>query len=926
MSQCLLLHLLPTQATVSFASSWWNSVFGGSTNGQELDFDLSSAPELASNEELFPDIYKQSMHWGTYRPGVYFGVKGRHHGSLLMGLAWGSLDGKVLRHECQSGELHSFNWLEHDGDSYALQGIQDGKLGVQFRTTFVKDAAFPAHSWQTRVEASPFQEEPAKERIVSTFVYLGVEAGVEGGFQVEPAGEASWVASADKRFWTGSVRVRGRDPVKGAFTAGLILRANASGSDPEKPPPRWHYFSQRVDHETEPTRAEAPLTGVWNAKKLLEKHLRKVGGAGEPGKKSPKQALLPDKDLHDSPNFWALQVLSRPSNGLRIELHVDFERDGSFVASDSSEASAKLDESVQAASSKFNARLKEIFKAADQDASQQHVAGAAVSGVLGGLGDFRGRLLAKTAAGEDEELERLPPAVLFSCVPSRSFFPRGFLWDEGFHGLIVARWQPRIFLDILAHWLELQQPSGWIPREVPLGAEQEIRVPRQFLPQDPVVANPPSLLLPLAWLVGIAARSKSQMEHANVDVTALARRAGLASADEFRKLVLSFGASALPRLAAWFAFLDKTQRSTNLAGCYKWAGRTAAHCLASGLDDYPRGLLVNDDECHLDLHSWMMLFSKTLSSLCHQLSQTGALGADRASAVCQAPDWAARAMNLNATLHQVFVDPAGKAESPLADFMGKQPAKGKKVMVSPPWRTDGRCGPQFPMDGAPGDCDPYGGGPCCSPSGWCGGSPDFCECPGCRRAKKLEERTKGAGSKTLIAHSPHMGYVSLFPFALGHLPCGHPRAQPLLKALQPPGSGGARKAGELWSPYGVMSLSSKDQLFRQGEDYWRGKIWANLNYLTLSALHRCAADDDVNVRELARQAYDSLRKGFIETVVSVHAKQRFFFENFDPKTGEGTGVGPFTGWTTLIALVIADLPLSFDFELPPPGASDGKEL
>jgi len=70
---------------------------------------------------------------------------------------------------------------------------------------------------------------------------------------------------------------------------------------------------------------------------------------------------------------------------------------------------------------------------------------------------------------------RLWDAPLFSATPSRSFFPRGFLWDEGFHQLLVRAWNPALSRDVFAHWLDLMTAGGWIAREQILGDEARAR-------------------------------------------------------------------------------------------------------------------------------------------------------------------------------------------------------------------------------------------------------------------------------------------------------------------------------------------------------------------------------------------------------------------------------------------------------------------
>lgn len=89
----------------------------------------------------------------------------------------------------------------------------------------------------------------------------------------------------------------------------------------------------------------------------------------------------------------------------------------------------------------------------------------ALSNLLGGYGFFHGRLKVRVPRSLETAVpdSNLPawditssPLSLFSGTPSRSTFPRPFLWDEGFHLSVLRLWNQRLFWDVLKSWLDLQ--------------------------------------------------------------------------------------------------------------------------------------------------------------------------------------------------------------------------------------------------------------------------------------------------------------------------------------------------------------------------------------------------------------------------------------------------------------------------------------
>lgn len=727
--------------------------------------------------------------WGTYRSNLYFGMKTRTPRSPVFGLMWlQQLTEKMpppIRHWCDQGDqLKKYGWFKHDGRNFGIQEIEDN--GFVLRTEFVKRAGGQhGGDWTARIVATNLDQQ--KPVVLSLMYYVALD----GQGRLEPEMSRNRLSA-----------VRGYSEELGDFT----LNFPKSKTKAQAKYSHLITYTSRLDQLKEVV-SNAMKVDAWDKQRTQPYFV--LGGR-----------LVP-RDSPGGPNFMVQQVTVQ----LPFEMEIIFESGSVTNRPDALSDEIFLKELAkysQAFDEKFSATFNLEGKGYSQD--ENNFAKAALSNMLGGIGYFYGSSVVQSRY--NEEPVKYWPAALYSGVPSRSFFPRGFLWDEGFHNLLISRWDIEISKDIISHWLDLMNTEGWIPREQILGVEARARVPQEFVVQRNENANPPTFFLPLQRIIQQISSSNDAKDQ------------------KFMKFVY-------PRLKVWYNWYNSTQTGKRPL-TYRWRGRDSKtnkelnpKTLTSGLDDYPRASHPTDDERHVDLRCWMAFASGLMADIAE------ALGEDPSE---------------YKSTHQLLTDNKllnelhwSQAKQQYSDY-GLHTDKIHLQRPKPPAKLQ------------PGQPQP--------------------------QMDKIRVVSKEPEYRLVDT----FGYVSLFPFLLRIIDADSVKLFQTIAKLQKP--------EYLWTDYGLRSLSKNAHLYNRyntehDPPYWRGAIWINMNYLALGALHHYSVTPG-KYQETARSAYKSLRQNVVRNIFKEYRRTGYIWEQYSDNFGSGKGTHPFTGWSALVVLIMAE--------------------
>jgi len=350
-------------------------------------------------------------------------------------------------------------------------------------------------------------------------------------------------------------------------------------------------------------------------------------------------------------------------------------------------------------------------------------------------------------------------------------------------------------------------------------------VPEEFIVQHNTNANPPTLFLPLQYLIDQIRKTGGTPED------------------------IRFFKNIYPRLQSWYKYFNETQVG-KVPGSYRWRGRDEKttrelnpKTLASGLDDYPRASHPTDDERHIDLRCWIALASKVMYEVGEFIGEKS---------------------DVYLSTYLYLSDPA--------------------LMDNLHWDVEKRSYSDFGLDSQNVKLK----------------RPKPNVPPG-KPVPQLE-KVRVVDSPPTLRFVSHFGYISLFPFLLKILDAKSPKLGHILDDLRNPEL--------IWTDYGLRSLSKSSNFYMKyntehDPPYWRGPIWININYLALGALAHYGRTEGPH-KDLAAELHKQLKQNLVSNMYKEYRRTGYLWEQYDDTTGHGQRGHPFTGWSALVALAMAE--------------------
>ncbi|TPX08230.1 uncharacterized protein E0L32_001874 [Thyridium curvatum] len=571
-------------------------------------------------------LNNQSLLWGPYRPNLYFGVRPRLPQALMTGLMWAKVDSytevqNAVRYTCEQNEgMAGYGWEEFDTRNGGVQSIHDAENNIDITTSFVKvPGGSHGGSWAARIKGVPRSDAPAD--LKTTVLLYVTQEGLGSVLEASP--------SSEKQGYDGDVTISGNSHALGDYK---LVITRGQGEHPSSD----HEFSEhRHLDKTTVQSFTLPDEHLWQAKPIVFRQLKEtvdyVMENYDPNQPPPPWQVY---QLENKPGAGNVQIIQKVFEG-------PFEFDILFSSASAGKdlESSDLTREIKTVSEAFGERFSDVFnlKAPFTAEKYKKFARSMFSNLIGGIGYFYGQSVVdrsyapeydeenegfweETAEARAKRREQLEgPYELFSSVPSRPFFPRGFLWDEGFHLLPISDWDMDLTLEIVKSWFNLMDDDGWIAREQILGAEARSKVPEEFQVQYPHYANPPTLFFVVDAFLAKLQQMNGSMPAAKEH---LSQGVSLSSAHiDNPNVGLEYLRNLYPLLRRQYNWFRKTQygdiksydrEAFSTKEAYRWRGRTIQHVLTSGLDDYPRPQPPHPGELHVDLMSWMGMMTKSL--------------------------------------------------------------------------------------------------------------------------------------------------------------------------------------------------------------------------------------------------------------------------------------------------------------------------